>query len=588
MSRHGGSPSHSPATQRSHPLPSGVVARAEPPGFRHMELPGRDKPAPGGERAALAERAARLDLRMTIPVGWAAAPEQLPGADAPVLKSQPDSNDNPYIPSGYTYLLQFVAHDLVSTRVPFWATTALEEDTANDRGTRLRLDCLYGGGPTGSPILYAPSDPADLSRAKLRIGQSSPLKTGDYVGQCPFRDIARVKLDLPGYTEAIVADQRNDDHALISQLTMLFCHLHNIFVRLQPAVPADDPGFSFTHDTARLFENARQATTLVYRHVIRDDLLKRILHPAVYAQYSRAKPDFLDSLAGSPAHGVPLEFSHAAFRFGHAMVRERYLVNAATNSLGLLLTDALNRFSSARNVHMRPLAPEWLVLWSNFFNIEGASRPDRINLSRRIGPRSPVSLFGEAFGPIDTSQGTGLLYRDLISAQLADLWPVRDLIAAMRHHKAFGPILAESPFLRDDAWQAEIATWLADGNFEGATSPWTGLTPDQKRAEIAAIAANPPLPFFILFEAFKDPDSLGCRLGRFGSILAGDTLFGELNNKFKTETSHAQLADQLRSLHPAFAAAVFRQPLTMASVIGFINDCLQQSQDDLLRFPSLI
>jgi hypothetical protein len=165
---------------------------------------------------------------------------------------------------------------------------------------------------------------------------------------------------------------------------------------------------------------------------------------------------------------------------------------------------------------------------------------------------------------------------------------VRDLLAAMRHHKGFGPILAGSPFLRDDAWQAEIATWLAEGNFDGATNPWTGLTPEQKATEIAAIAANPPLPFFILFEAFKDTDSLGCRLGRFGSILVGDTLFGELNNKFATEAEHTALVDQLRSLHPAFAEAVFPQPLTMASVIGFINDRLKQSLDDALRFPSLI
>jgi hypothetical protein len=254
----------------------------------------------------------------------------------------------------------------------------------------------------------------------------------------------------------------------------------------------------------------------------------------------------------------------------------------------LRLTDALNRFSSARNVHMQPLAPEWLVLWSNFFNIEGTSNPDRINLSRRIGPRSPVSLFGEAFGPIDESHGTGLLYRDLISAQLADLWPVRDLLAAMRDHRAFAPILAGSPFLHGDAWQSDIAKWLSEGSFDGATSPWSGLTPEQKAAEVAAIAVNPPLPFFVLLEAFKDPDSLGCRLGRFGSILVGDTLFGELNNTFSTETVHALLADRLRSLHPAFAAAVFPQPLTMASVIGFINDRLKQSLDDALRFPSLI
>jgi hypothetical protein len=74
MSRHGGSPSHIPATQRSHPSPVRIVADAEPLGFRHLQLAGREQPAAAGERAALAERAARPELRMTVPVGWAAAP----------------------------------------------------------------------------------------------------------------------------------------------------------------------------------------------------------------------------------------------------------------------------------------------------------------------------------------------------------------------------------------------------------------------------------------------------------------------------------------------------------------------------------
>jgi hypothetical protein len=65
-------------------------------------LGGLDKPASTGDRAALAERAAWLDLGMTMPVGWSAAPLDLPGAEGPVRKSQPDPNDNPYIPSGYT------------------------------------------------------------------------------------------------------------------------------------------------------------------------------------------------------------------------------------------------------------------------------------------------------------------------------------------------------------------------------------------------------------------------------------------------------------------------------------------------------
>jgi hypothetical protein len=63
--------------------------------------------------------------------------------------------------------------------------------------------------------------------------------------------------------------------------------------------------------------------------------------------------------------------------------------------------------------------------------------------------------------------------------------------------------------------------------------------------------------------------------------------FGELDCKLRSETVNGGLSDQLRSLHSAFSAAVLETPVTMASVIGFINDCLEASRDDALKYPSL-
>jgi hypothetical protein len=82
----------------------------------------------------MAERYARLAVRMTARIDWQKVPPRQPGLDDPIRKDRPDIRDNPYLPSGYTYLLQFIAHDMVSTRVPFWATKTLDRETTNDRG----------------------------------------------------------------------------------------------------------------------------------------------------------------------------------------------------------------------------------------------------------------------------------------------------------------------------------------------------------------------------------------------------------------------------------------------------------------------
>lgn len=573
MTRHGGGPAKPRPNPGQHTEYRPVVVEALPPGFRHYALRGRNRPAATGDRQAIAERAARLAERMAAPAD---------GTHGAI-------HDNPFMPSGYTYLLQFIAHDMVSTRVPFWATSVLDQETANDRVSRLRLEALYGGGPTGSPILYAPADPDDLSRTKLRIGRSGPVRVEGSATVCPFRDIARLKgPELPGLTEPLLADPRNDDHPLISQLTMIFSHLHNIFVDRQKTVPTDAANLDFARDTARVFANARQATTLVYRRVVRDDLLRRLLHPAVYDLYTNGTPPFLDALAGARRGGVPVEFSHGAFRFGHAMMCDAYRINHETAPEGRNLSEGMEQFSSAANIHMEPMDAAWLIAWSNFFDIPGVTDPDRINLSRRIGPWIPEALWGNRFGPIDPSPGRGIFYRDLISAEVANLWPVQDLLAAMGGHDGLAAIVGGSAFLRDDAWRTEIASWLPGGSLDDWPSPWDGMPAQVRDDEIAAIAADPPLPFFILFEALKDSESQGCRLGRFGSVLVADTLFGELNTWPAEEQRGQTLPYQLSAVHAGFADPAFNDPVTMATVIEFIERNLQQSDDPGMRNPSLL
>src|SRR5450631_2290409 len=327
----------------SQPVPvdgSGDRYRA-PPGFRHFL---------GTPRASQRFRVYGID-----PLD---APEQLPRIrvlmnrlsrrmDAELQWPAHDDTrlecwENPRMPSGYTYLLQFVAHDLVHSAIPLSVAGSLSADTANARRTALRLETLFGSGPVGSPFVYAQDTPNDERRTKLRLGRMR-WKDKDVEPGCPFRDIARAPAEnvtgidrsIAGkrvaLTEALVADPRNDDHAIMSQLTALFALLHNGLVDIvRRGEPAAGPNASLGAAYNR-FLCARDALTLIYHNVIRKDLMRRAMHPAIYAAYLGPNPNFIDRAAREMPEQddwqIPLEFSHGAFRFGHAMVRPEYVIN---------------------------------------------------------------------------------------------------------------------------------------------------------------------------------------------------------------------------------------------------------------------
>jgi hypothetical protein len=223
--------------------------------------------------------------------------------------------ENPGIPSGYTYLLQFVAHDLVHSAIPLSVTGVLGADTANARRTALRLETLYGNGPVGSPFVYAQDTPNDDRRTKLRLGRMR-WNDKEVESGCPFRDIARTPAEnvtgidrsIPGVraalTEALVADPRNDDHALMSQLTALLALLHNGLVdvvrRGEPAV-ANNANLGAAY---KRFLCARDALTAIYHTIIRKDLMKRVLHPAIHAAYAGPNCSFIDRATHFEGHSA--------------------------------------------------------------------------------------------------------------------------------------------------------------------------------------------------------------------------------------------------------------------------------------------
>ena len=540
------------------------------PGFRHfLGTPapsqrfrafGVDPLASPKHHAELRGLMHRLSRRMDASIKW----------PSNQVRSE-EQWENPFIPSGYTYLLQFVAHDLVQSAIPLSVAGGPGGGTANARRTPLRLETLYGSGPVGSPHIYALDTSSDDRRTKLRLGRMR-WKENEPASGCPFRDIARTPAEnvtgidrsIAGVrvalTEALVADPRNDDHAVMSQLTALLALLHNgliDIIRSQEGDAGPNGHFSAAY---RRFLCAREALVAIYHHVLRKDLMQRVIDPAIYAIYSAPNPDFIDrpySAHPFPTGGweIPLEFSHGAFRFGHAMVRPEYQIN------DLSLHDLNNTLekSSINDPANMPLDETWMVQWSRFFEINGSAP----NLSRRIGPHLSDGLGNDQIFPaFDETARVGLLYRDLLGAGLAGMWSVDALVAEIGKRRP--QLIAASRLLMDRSYRVgQLRQWLVSGQAYGA------LTSE----DIETLANDPPLPFFILFEAMQQTE--GLHLGLLGSIIVSETIFAALASDPQSSSGDS-LADQLDVISREYYLANVLQQIPeisgMAQLVEFITE----------------
>jgi hypothetical protein len=441
----------------------------------------------------------------------------------------PAGGPNPCIPSGYTYLLQFIAHDMVDS-VPSISTHGpdISLGARNARSAPLLLETLYGSGPEETPHAYEftarQARGGLIPRTHLRVGPRAPQPAGGSVppGQnpyCPFRDIARNKAQaisstsstggagVSAYntllTEVMLADPRNDAHALISQLTIVFQLLHNHVLSLVEGAiaPFASSGQLPPRELAyREYHCARTVVTLIYRNIVEKDVLRHILDNRVYSRYVVDGQAPLD-----PRGSVPVEFTFGAFRFGHAMVRDVYAINSGFPEQRT--SRALDLSAPRAHLGGLPVKQNWFVDWARFFENGHDITP---NMSTVIRPHYPgalssaSSLWPPKVPGLDVE---GLMYRDLLSSAFAGVLSVEALIKAARD-KGFQEV-------KDfDFWKSRLRDWLVSGN----------ISPD----EVEALACDPPLPFFVLFEA--DMTSGGKCLGPLGSIIVAEAICGAIRN----------------------------------------------------------
>ena len=89
--------------------------------------------------------------------------EQMAKLATRIADNLQDPGDNRCIPSGYTYFLQFIAHDMVDSVISFNVHRPdIIPGARNGRSEPLRLETLYRNGPDECPQAYEyTSHPAD-------------------------------------------------------------------------------------------------------------------------------------------------------------------------------------------------------------------------------------------------------------------------------------------------------------------------------------------------------------------------------------------------------------------------------------------
>jgi hypothetical protein len=126
-------------------------------------------------------------------------------------KDGADDEENPFIPAGYTYLGQFVDHDLTFDTHSIFDDPKSLERASNMRTPRFDLDNVYGRGPDDQPYLFQ-----DTFDGTMLLGDA--LENG-------VKDVQR---NAEG--RAIIGDPRNDENAVVVQLQSAFIRFHNRMV----------------------------------------------------------------------------------------------------------------------------------------------------------------------------------------------------------------------------------------------------------------------------------------------------------------------------------------------------------------------
>jgi len=398
------------------------------------------------------------------------------------------------IPAGFTYLGQFVDHDLTFDKT----TVMLGQHVSpavmlQARSPSLDLDSLYGAGPSEpeSARFY------DADGLHFKLGRT--VAAGD--------DAARDGFDLPrgaGSTanarrKAIIPDKRNDENLAVAQTHLALMRFHN---RVVDSLPA----------SADRFAQARELVTKHYQWMLKSDYLPRICATRIVNDVFRhGRKAFEAGAAPTDVPTMPLEFSVAAFRLGHAMIRRAYNWNRRFDA-GSGTLDLLFFFSGTSGPlgGERRLPSNWIADFRRLYDFGEAGRDDlvvpaaKFNRAMRIDTTLVNPLANLPQGSIGGRQvpfgdpRANLAFRNLTRARMVRLATGQQMVTFLRSRGVTLRKLTKAQ-IREGDGGAQL----------------DGLTGTQRDK----LLTDTPLWFYILREAETD----GGRLRAVGGRVVAET-----------------------------------------------------------------
>jgi Animal haem peroxidase len=316
------------------------------------------------------------------------------------------------IPAGYTYFGQFVAHDLSFDKSAHELERTLAvAELRQARSPALDLDSLYLDGPQpGRPgRFYADGDPT------LKTGTTVPVET---VPELRGHDLPRRATGTDAeHRTAVIPDVRNDDNVAVAQIHAAFIRLHNRVVATR--TDADAP-------VAERYARARRIVTRHFQWIVWFDYLRRICDPGVLDDvWANGRKIFEPDADRHDAPTMPVEFSVAAFRLGHSMVRSTYTWNLYVDlDLPDLFANAgrggdLGGFPRLRSTRVADLRRLFV-----FPGGDGGLAPVQHNAARRIDTRLTTGLRNLPTGTFD---GTGEVDEDAHNLAFRNLMKARGI-----------------------------------------------------------------------------------------------------------------------------------------------------------------
>ena len=271
------------------------------------------------------------------------------------IPTQPPGLESPTIPAAFTFVGQFIDHDLTMNAIDlFEPQTGSVQNTASPY---IDLDSVYG--PRAILSNVPPHGSIFNSDGTFRLEK----KVGGSTGH--FYDLVRVPLTNKAY----ISDARNDENQMILQVHLLVMKIHNKLITTV---------FKDIEDPHQRFMAAHCETLFNWQSMILDDFLPHTLLPEVLDELriQIAKENFgdlkykpcLDLASNTYIASLPHEFA-IGFRYGHSQLKPRYQLRSdQTKPIPLfdnsLVANGHGNFADLRG--SQSLIADHLIDWSFF------------------------------------------------------------------------------------------------------------------------------------------------------------------------------------------------------------------------------